>query len=195
MFVAKPSVCMTSYNDGHWCVWVFQSRLCLSLSLSICMYVFFLIGTVIKKLWHIQRGKRSIFTLWFRLEALNSRNPRVFPNINRGPITNDIACTLRVCLDRTYFAETENWKHCNKIIFKCVNSAVEPIFNEKVDKKWSLWDPWTVHKCTVHRRTGQPLRLKRKKKKKLRKRRCSTNKCYPNEHLINTCHTSRCVGS
>ena len=69
-------------------------------------------------------------------------------------------------MDRTYFAETENWKHCNKIIFKCVNNAVEPIFNEKVDKKGSLWDPWTVHTCTVHIRTGQPLRLKRKKKKK-----------------------------
>ena len=46
---------------------------------------------------------------------------------------------LRVCLDRTYFAETENWKHCSKIVFKCVNSAVGPIFNEKIDKKWNLW--------------------------------------------------------
>ena len=26
-------------------------------------------------------------------------------------------------------AETENWKYCNKIIFKCVNSTVRPIFN------------------------------------------------------------------
>ena len=39
---------------------------------------------------------------------------------------------LRVCLDKTYFAE--NWKHCNKIIFKCVNSIVWPIFNEKVNE-------------------------------------------------------------
>ena len=29
--------------------------------------------------------------------------------------------------------------HCSKIIFKCVNSAVGPIFNEKIDKKWNLW--------------------------------------------------------
>ena len=43
-----------------------------------------------------------------------------------------------VCLDRTYFIETENWKHYSKIIFKYVNSTVELIFNEKVDKKWSL---------------------------------------------------------
>ena len=30
----------------------------------------------------------------------------------------------------------------NTVIFKCVNSAVGPIFNEKVAKKWNLW----VHK-------------------------------------------------
>ena len=47
--------------------------------------------------------------------------------------------SLRVCLDRTYFAETENWKHYSKIIFKCVNSVVGPIFNEKIVKKWYLW--------------------------------------------------------
>ena len=35
--------------------------------------------------------------------------------------------------------KTENWKHCSKIIFKCVNSVVGPIFNEKIDKKWNLW--------------------------------------------------------
>ena len=31
--------------------------------------------------------------------------------------------------------KTENLKHCSKIIFKCVNSTVGPIFNEKIDKK------------------------------------------------------------
>ena len=61
--------------------------------------------------------------------------------------------SFRVCLERTYFVKNENWK-------------LRFIFNEEVDKKWSLWDSWTVYKCTVHRRTGQPLRLKRKKKKK-----------------------------
>ena len=55
-----------------------------------------------------------------------------------------------VCLDRTYFAETENWKHYSKIIVKCVISTVEPIFNEKVDKKWSLWDAlFTKDRSTV----------------------------------------------
>ena len=39
------------------------------------------------------------------------------------------------------FAEIENWnwKHYSKIIFKCVNSIVGPIFNEKIAKKWNLW--------------------------------------------------------
>ena len=44
--------------------------------------------------------------------------------------------------------KTKNWKHCSKIIFKCVNSVVEPIFNEKIVKKKrfvglvnSAWDP------------------------------------------------------
>ena len=41
--------------------------------------------------------------------------------------------------------KTENLKHCSKIIFKCVNSTVGPIFNEKVDKKCNLWVPYTVH--------------------------------------------------
>ena len=61
-----------------------------------------------------------------------------------------------MCLDTAYFVE--NWKYCSKIIFKCVNSAVEPIFNEKVAEKWSLWDP-----CTVHCWLGQQLPKKKKK--------------------------------
>ena len=33
-----------------------------------------------------------------------------------------------------------------------MNSAVGPIFNEKIDKKMKFVDSWTVHGCTVHRR-------------------------------------------
>ena len=41
--------------------------------------------------------------------------------------------------------KTENWKHCNKIIFKCVNSAVGPIFN--IFNVWTvLLQWWTMHK-------------------------------------------------
>ena len=43
-----------------------------------------------------------------------------------------------VRLDRTYFTEIENWKQSSKIIFKCVNSTVGSIFNEKIAKKWNL---------------------------------------------------------
>ena len=85
-----------------------------------------------------------------------------------------------VCLDRTYFVETENWKHCSKIIFKYVNSIMRLIFNEKVDKKWSLWDLWTVHLCTVYKR---PVNSCGWRKKKKRKRRRNTFKCYPNIHI------------
>ena len=53
--------------------------------------------------------------------------------------------SFRVRLDRTYFTETENWKYCNKIIFKCMNSIVRHIFNEKVAEKWDLWVLWIVH--------------------------------------------------
>ena len=45
----------------------------------------------------------------------------------------------RIRLDTVYFCW--NWKYCSKIIFKYVNSIVGPIFNEKLVKKWSLWDP------------------------------------------------------
>ena len=41
--------------------------------------------------------------------------------------------SIRVYLDTSYFAE--NWKYCNKIIFKCINSAVRPIFNENFVEK------------------------------------------------------------
>ena len=43
--------------------------------------------------------------------------------------------------------KTYCWNHCSKIIFKCVNSTMGPIFNEKIDKKWNLW----VHEqCKNH---------------------------------------------
>ena len=47
-------------------------------------------------------------------------------------VSAKISC---IRLDKTYFAETKNKKHCSKIIFKCVNSVVGPIFNEKVAEK------------------------------------------------------------
>ena len=56
-------------------------------------------------------------------------------------------------------------KHCNKIIFRYVNSIVESIFNEKVDKKWYLW---VCKQCTNALFTIEKVSLycwKQKKKK------------------------------
>ena len=54
--------------------------------------------------------------------------------------------------------KTYCWNHCSKIIFKCVNSTVGPIFNEKVAKKWDLWvyEQYIMH-CL--RQKSQHLRL------------------------------------
>ena len=50
-----------------------------------------------------------------------------------------------------------------------MNSTVEPIFNEKVAEKWYLWDPWTVHECTVHERLVKCCGWQKKKKKKAKR--------------------------
>ena len=98
--------------------------------------------------------------------------------------------------------KTYCWNHCSKIIFKCVNNTVGPIFNEKVAKKWNLW----VHKqymmhCLLQK--SQHLRLlfieqymnsnhvlpkrvkKKKKKNKKQKRNTQTwvQNVDPNIHL------------
>ena len=54
--------------------------------------------------------------------------------------------------------KTYCWNHYSKIIFKCVNSAVGPIFNEKIDKKWNLW---VCEQCTdaLFTEKSQHLRL------------------------------------
>ena len=69
----------------------------------------------------------------------------------------------------------ENRKHCSKIIFKCVYSAVGPIFNEKV-----------AEKC-VNSNFCPPAEVQRKKKKKSRNTSLAKRRCYnlyPNHTLI-----------
>ena len=64
--------------------------------------------------------------------------------------------------------ETENWKHCNKIIFKCVNSTVELIFNlfkcmnsiATVHEYWFLSSAQYTHVILLF------MRWKKKKKKR-----------------------------
>ena len=36
---------------------------------------------------------------------------------------------IEIIVAENWKLKTENWKHCSKIIFKCVNSIVGPIFN------------------------------------------------------------------
>ena len=93
-----------------------------------------------------------------REKKKKNRKRATVPKHGRGLVSRP---HLRVCLDRTYFAETKNWKYYSIIIFKCVNSAVGPIFNKKIDKKWNLWvheqyidalftENWSKVPATVH---------------------------------------------
>ena len=91
------------------------------------------------------------------------------------------------------------WNYCSKIIFKCVNSAVGPIFNEKIDKKWNLWvckqctdalftKNWSKVAATVHvpymnssHLWGENAWKKKKKKGKTQKQNADAN---PNITLV-----------
>ena len=93
------------------------------------------------------------------------------------------------------FAETENWnwKHCSKIIFKCVNSAVGPIFNKKVAEKYNLWDReqytdvlFTVDKVNY---CGWTKKKKTKERKTQLKKRGRRNNLDPNGHKMSWDHT------
>ena len=70
-------------------------------------------------------------------------------DISGKPIYQVVALELLwVCLDWTYCCwklKTENWKHCSKIIFKCVHSTVWPIFN-----MWTVYAQCVNSTYTVH---------------------------------------------
>ena len=114
---------------------------------------------------------------FFTNTRFKSKSSTAYPNTKCTIYNIFTNYWFRVCLDTAYFCW--NWKYCNEIIFKYVNSAVEPIFNEKVTEKCNLWDPWTMHECTVHRWLVNNCGLKRKKKKrkKERKRKTQEIKC------------------
>ena len=83
--------------------------------------------------------------------------------------------------------KTETEKHGNKIIFKCVNSIVRPIFNKKIDKKWYLW---VCEQCTNALFMIEKVSLygwKQKKKKKKAETRFKPKRGHktrkPNIHL------------
>ena len=96
--------------------------------------------------------------------------------------------------------ETENWKHCNKIIFKCINSAVEPIFNifkcmnnTATVCEQCCYSTWTVISvsCTVNSCDFTVHALKKKKKKRKKKKKkpqnaeTETRKTHnPNRYIV-----------
>ena len=112
--------------------------------------------------------------------------------------------TLWICLDITYFIETENWKYCSKIIFKCVNSVVKPTFNEKwlksevvgpvnsvrmhcsLENSQKLWLLFMNSAWIVAVIAQVPLKCsfeKKKKKKKKSKTQMQNSKCVSKPHL------------
>ena len=84
--------------------------------------------------------------------------------------------TLKVCLDTVFFAK--NWKYCSKIIFKCVNSIMRPIFNESFGEKrdYGSHEQYTgpTEKHWTRFSTG---------KKKSMKRRRTAFQPYPNGYF------------
>ena len=73
---------------------------------------------------------------------------------------------LMVCLDTAYFVK--NWKYCNKIIFKYVNTAVRAIFKKNFVEKRGLWVPWILH--GTHWKSTTATKRTTKKKKQNRRR-------------------------
>ena len=57
-----------------------------------------------------------------------------------------------------------NWKYCSKIIFKCVNSMVKLIFNEKVTENGCLWVcEWCMDVLFIVEKSTKPALEKRGK--------------------------------
>ena len=63
-----------------------------------------------------------------------------------------IITEVRLNTAKNWKLKLKTKKYCSKINFKCMNSTVEPIFNEKVDEKWNLWvrEQYTVYGKVKH---------------------------------------------
>ena len=71
--------------------------------------------------------------------------------------------------------KTENWKHCSKIIFKCVKSTIWPIFN--IFNAWTVLLQYVNSTATMHEQWFLSLHNKftvHALKKKRRKREMKT---------------------
>ena len=89
--------------------------------------------------------------------------------------------SFKVCLDIVYFAK--NWKNCNKIIFKRVNSAVESIFNKSFTEKKRFMGPVNSARDPLKKHNPIWNALLQKKKKKCQNTNASLYRLYPNGYL------------
>ena len=101
---------------------------------------------------HLKILSKSSETLYFSFQT-SSKTTKIFFLPNLSLILESVWIGLILLKLKTYC-----WNHCSKIIFKCINSTVGPIFNEKVVKKWNLWvhEQYIMH-CL--RQKSQHLRL------------------------------------
>ena len=92
--------------------------------------------------------------------------------------------------------ETENWKYFSKIIFKCANSIVWPIFNifycmnsaVNSDKQCMNSDFCPLHSEPMGGYCSRAGRRKKKKKKKTEKRKTWMQDSVESKHTHNTHH-------
>ena len=78
-----------------------------------------------------------------------------------------------------------NWKYYSKIIFKCVNSIVWPIFNEKLLKNeiyGSMNSAWVY--CSRLTWSNSTAEKKKKEKKKSENANTTIYNLNPNTHLV-----------
>ena len=119
---------------------------------------------------------------------------------------------LAICTTKSYFiylgsvwielivAETENWKYCSKIIFKCMNSAVGPILNflnawtvqlQCVNSDFCLLHSkfmWFYCSCAGKKRKTKTENVRQKHKRQIQ--------CNPNGYFTYSfCKTSNNSGS
>ena len=93
--------------------------------------------------WQCMNSALCLLKQWNVCIKKKKKKKRKHVDVKRADADAESKHMQRVCLDIAYFVK--NWKHCSKTNFKCVNSVVGPIFNEKVVEKWDLWVLWTVY--------------------------------------------------
>ena len=115
-----------------------------------------------------------------RVLLVSPETMRLVPWGEEGPVSYNVTQTLNHMYSLFgYSWKLKTEKHCNKIIIKCVNSTVRPIFNEKVAEKWNLW---VREQCTVHGKS-QTFRLKKENKQTAKTQMCVWEAHF-NTHIV-----------